>query len=94
MHSSLISRYLDAALRAARHAGLVVIVRLGSTGFAAILDTGLAAVLGGARADATSRKHAKGPSQKYQNEDEPVPMLILVPVHLGTGTFGVDGTYG
>ena len=42
----------------------------------------------------TSRKHAKGPPQKYQNEDEPVPMLVLVPVHLGTGTFGVDGTYG
>jgi len=33
---------------------------------------------------ATSRKHAKGPPQKYQNEDEPVP----------TGTFGVDVTYG
>jgi hypothetical protein len=42
----------------------------------------------------TSRKHAKDPSQKYQNKDEPVPMLVLVPVHLGTGTFGVDGTYG
>ena len=33
----------------------------------------------------TSRKHAKGPPQKYQNEDEPVPT---------TGTFRVDGTYG
>ena len=32
--------------------------------------------------------------QKYQNEDEPVPMLVLIPVHLSTGTFGVDGTYG
>ena len=42
----------------------------------------------------TSRKHTKSPPQKYQNEDEPVPMLVLVPVHLGTGTFGVDGTYG
>ena len=31
----------------------------------------------------TSRKHAKGPPQKYQNEDEPVPMLVLVPVLLG-----------
>jgi len=60
VHSSLISRYLDAALRAARHAGLVVIVRLGSTGFAAILDTGLAAVLGGARADAAAPKTAMG----------------------------------
>ena len=37
----------------------------------------------------TSRKHAKNPPQKYQNEDEPVP--ILVPVHLGTGTFGWMG---
>jgi len=44
--------------------------------------------------DVTSRKHAKGLPQKYQNEDEPVPMLVLIPVHLGTGTFGVDGTYG
>ena len=42
----------------------------------------------------TSRKHAKCPPQKYQNEDEPVPMLVLVPIHLGTGTFGVDETYG
>jgi len=42
---------------------------------------------------ATSRKHAKGPPQKYQNEDELVSMLVLVPVHLGTGTFGVDMTY-
>ena len=41
-----------------------------------------------------SRKHAKGPAQKYQNEDEPVPMLVLVLVHLGTGIFWVDGTYG
>jgi len=32
--------------------------------------------------------------QKYQNEDEPVPMLALVPIHLRTGTFGVDVTYG
>ena len=23
----------------------------------------------------TSRKHAKGPPQRYRNEDEPVPML-------------------
>jgi len=28
--------------------------------------------------------------QKYQNEDEPGPMLALVPIHLRTGTFGVD----
>jgi len=34
----------------------------------------------------TSRKHAKGPLQRYQNEDEPVS------VHLRTGIFGVDGT--
>ena len=39
----------------------------------------------------TSRKHAKGPPQKYQNKDEPVPMLVLVPVHLGTGILGWMG---
>ena len=37
---------------------------------------------------ATTRKHAKGPPQKYQYKDEPVL------IHLRTGTFGENETYG
>ena len=34
--------------------------------------------------------HRFHPPQKYRYEDELVPMLPLVSVHLHTGTFGVD----
>ena len=41
----------------------------------------------------TTRKQALGPPQKYRYRDEPVPMLAYVPVHLHTGTFGVNEIY-
>ena len=34
--------------------------------------------------------HRSHPPQKYRYQDEPVPILALVPVHLHSGTFGVD----
>ena len=34
----------------------------------------------------TTKKQALGPPQKYRYGDEPVP----IPIHLNTGTFGVD----
>jgi len=58
----------------------------------AALEGGGGVLLKSRGTDVPSRKHAKSPPQKYQNEDEPVPMLALVPIHLRTGTFGVDET--
>ena len=37
----------------------------------------------------TTRKEAIGPPQKYQDQDDPVLILALVPVQLCSGTFDV-----